>query len=183
MHQLVDWSVVFGCNATLTVVISWWRTCVSWLSHTSTNTTFLSKATDYFSHMLLQRWEAKIRQKESSPQPRIKLTTTRSWVRQAHHWATRAGRNAPVTLHVHTNPIAFLKFEKKMHIDTAEMQWKNVFRTFDQEHATILLKNRSERSFTWHLQYPNSALPYLINLIYDLCLFSFIFQVFWKGQC
>ena len=24
--------------------------CVSWLSHTSTNTTFLSKATDYFSH-------------------------------------------------------------------------------------------------------------------------------------
>ena len=29
--------------------------CVSWLSHTSTctNTTFLSKATDHFSHMLL----------------------------------------------------------------------------------------------------------------------------------
>ena len=31
---------------------------------TSTNATFLSKATDYFSHMLLQRWEAKIRRKE-----------------------------------------------------------------------------------------------------------------------
>ena len=30
-------------------------TCVSWLSYTSTNTTFLTKATDYFSHMLLQR--------------------------------------------------------------------------------------------------------------------------------
>ena len=30
-----------------------WRTYVSWLSHTSTNTTFLSKASDYFPHMLL----------------------------------------------------------------------------------------------------------------------------------
>ena len=38
--------------------------CVSWLSHSSTNTTFLSKATDYFSHMLLQRWEAKIGRKD-----------------------------------------------------------------------------------------------------------------------
>ena len=64
--------------------------CVSWLSHTSTNTTFLSKATDYFSHMLLQRWEVKIRRKEKSPQPGIELTTTRSWVGCAHHWATRA---------------------------------------------------------------------------------------------
>ena len=38
-------------------VISWRSVtnCVSWLSHTRTNTTFLSKATDYFSHMLLQR--------------------------------------------------------------------------------------------------------------------------------
>ena len=32
-----------------------WRICFSWLSYTSTNTTFLSKAIDYFSHMLLQR--------------------------------------------------------------------------------------------------------------------------------
>ena len=55
------------------------------------NTTFLSKATDYFSHMLLQKWKAKIRQKEKSPQPGIELTTTRSLVRHAHHWATRAG--------------------------------------------------------------------------------------------
>ena len=39
----------------------------SWLCHTSTNTTFLSKATDYFSHMLLERWEAKIRRKEKLP--------------------------------------------------------------------------------------------------------------------
>ena len=68
-----------------------WRTCVSWLSHTSTNTTFLSKASDYFSHMLLQRWEAKIRRKGSSPQPGIKLTTTRSRVQHTHQWATRAG--------------------------------------------------------------------------------------------
>ena len=41
--------------------------------------------------MLLQRWEAKIRRQEKSPQSGIKLATTRSWVRQAHHWATRAG--------------------------------------------------------------------------------------------
>ena len=64
--------------------------CVSCLSITSTNTTFLSKATDYFSHMLLQRWEAKICRKEKSPQPVIELTTTRSWVLHAHHWATPA---------------------------------------------------------------------------------------------
>ena len=52
---------------------------------------FFRKSTYYFSHMLLQRWEAKIRRKESSPQPGIELTTTRSWVRHAHHWATRPG--------------------------------------------------------------------------------------------
>ena len=49
--------------------------------------------------MLLQRWEAKIRRKESSPQPGIKLTATRSWVRHAHHWATLAGHD-DVDLHV-----------------------------------------------------------------------------------
>ena len=42
------WLVVLGFNAILTAM-------VSWLSHTSPNATFLSKATDYFSHMLLQR--------------------------------------------------------------------------------------------------------------------------------
>ena len=68
-----------------------WRTCVSWFSHTSTNTTFLSKTTNYFSHMLQQRREAKICRKDSSPQPGIELTTTRSCVWHAHHWATRAG--------------------------------------------------------------------------------------------
>ena len=70
----------------------------SWLSHTSSNTTFLSKATDYFSHMLLQRWEAKIHRKEKSPQPGIKLTTSRSWVRHAHHWATWVGQRGLVYL-------------------------------------------------------------------------------------
>ena len=57
------------------------------------NTTFLSKATDYFSHMLLGRWEANIRRKEKLPEPGIELTTTRSWVQHAHHWATRTGWN------------------------------------------------------------------------------------------
>ena len=50
---------------------------------------FLSKTTDYFSHMLQQRWEAKICRKESSLQPGVELTTTRPWVQHAHHWATR----------------------------------------------------------------------------------------------
>ena len=61
-------------------------TSVSWLSHTSTNT-ILSKATDYFSHMF-QKWEVKICRKESLLQPGIKVTTTRSSDRHAHHWAT-----------------------------------------------------------------------------------------------
>ena len=54
---------------------------------------FLSKATDHFSHMLQQRWEAKKRRKEISPQPGIELTTSTSWVRHAHHWDIRAGRD------------------------------------------------------------------------------------------
>ena len=61
-----------------------WRIRVSWLSHTSTNTTFLS---NYFSHMLLQRCQAKIWRKEKSSQPGIEPGR----VRHAHHWATRAG--------------------------------------------------------------------------------------------
>ena len=56
---LIGWLVVLGFNATSTAKVILWRSvthiCVSWLSHTSTNTTFLFKATDYFSHMLLQR--------------------------------------------------------------------------------------------------------------------------------
>ena len=49
----IGWLVVLGFNATLTAKRgSRSCICVSWLSHTSTNTTFLSKATDYllFSH-------------------------------------------------------------------------------------------------------------------------------------
>ena len=53
---------------------------------------FSFQSTDYFSHLLLQRWEAKIRHKEKSPQPGIKLTNIRSWVWHAHHWANRAGQ-------------------------------------------------------------------------------------------
>ena len=72
----VGWLVVLGFNTTLTAkVISWWSVthmCFQ-VCHTSTNTTFLSKATDYFSHMLLQRKEAKIRRKEKSPQLGIEL--------------------------------------------------------------------------------------------------------------
>ena len=53
---------------------------------------FLSKANNYFSHMLQQKCEANIRRGERLPQPGIKLTTIRLWVQHAHHWATRAGQ-------------------------------------------------------------------------------------------
>ena len=91
----MGWFVVWGFNATFTAKVISWRsvTHVCFLAFsTSTNTTFLSKATDYFSHMPLQRWEAKTRRKEKSPQPGIELTITRSWVWRAHHWATQVGR-------------------------------------------------------------------------------------------
>ena len=58
-YRMIGWLVVLRFNVTLTAKVISWRSvtnmCVSWLSHTSTNTTFLSKATDYLSHMLLQR--------------------------------------------------------------------------------------------------------------------------------
>ena len=55
--------VLLRFTATLTakviMAVSEAHVCVSWLSDTSTSTIFLSKATDYFSHMFLQSWEAK----------------------------------------------------------------------------------------------------------------------------
>ena len=85
------WMVVLRFNATL-IVRSYhggrWRICVSWPSHSSTNTNLFPKPPTAFSHMPQQRWETNIRRKEFSPQLGIELTTTRSWVRHAHHWAT-----------------------------------------------------------------------------------------------
>ena len=83
---------------------------VSWLSHTSTNTT-------YFSHMLLQRWKAKIRLKEISHQPGIELTFTRSWVRHVHHLTTRAGlliTGSPSTWLIQFKHIYFTSIEKQI---------------------------------------------------------------------
>ena len=51
---------------------------------------FLSKATNYSSHMLLQRWEVKISQKESSAGYQTHNHQVMSW--HAHHWANRAGQ-------------------------------------------------------------------------------------------
>ena len=74
--------------------VIWWRsvthTCFLNFSH-EYNHEFLSKPTNYFSHMLQRRWEAKKIRKEISPQMSLELTTTRLWDRHAHHWATRAG--------------------------------------------------------------------------------------------
>ena len=66
-------------------VIQWWSVkhlCVSWLSNTSTDTTFLSKATGYFSYTR-QRREAKNRRKESLLQPDIVHAISRSRVMYA----------------------------------------------------------------------------------------------------
>ena len=58
LFKTAKWLVVLGFNATLTAKVISWRSvthmCFLAFSH-STNTTFLSKATDYFSHVLLQR--------------------------------------------------------------------------------------------------------------------------------
>ena len=88
------WLVVLRCNATVTAKVISWRSvthmCFLVFSHQYLHK-FLSKATDYFSHMLQQRWEAKVCREESSPQPGLELTTIRSRVRHAHPWAIRAG--------------------------------------------------------------------------------------------
>ena len=57
-----------------------------------TNTNFLSKATDY---ILFSHASAEMRSKNTlERKPGIELTTTRSRVRHAHHWAIRAGQTA-----------------------------------------------------------------------------------------
>ena len=52
MAELVDCLIVLGFNATLTAKVILWRSmthiCVSWLSHTSTNTTFFPKSPTSF---------------------------------------------------------------------------------------------------------------------------------------
>ena len=79
LSAMISWLVLLGFNATLTAKVILWRTVThmfpGFLTPVLTQF-FLSKATDYFSHMLLQRQEVKIRLKEKSPQPGIKLTTT-----------------------------------------------------------------------------------------------------------
>ena len=90
------WLVVLGFNGTLTAKSCHggrWRTCVSWLSHTPvlTQLSFQSHRL-HFSHASAEvRGDNTPRRKESSSQPGIELTTTRSWVWCAHHWATGAG--------------------------------------------------------------------------------------------
>ena len=83
--------VVLRFNATLTAkVISYrWRACVSWLSHTSTNTNFFPKPPTTFFNCF-SRGE----RRKNVPERNFastELTTTRSWIRHAHNWATRAG--------------------------------------------------------------------------------------------
>ena len=67
-HNSVSWLFVLGFNATLTTKVTSWPSvthmCFLAFSFQNCNTTFLSKATNYFSHMLLQKREAKIRRKK-----------------------------------------------------------------------------------------------------------------------
>ena len=65
---------------------------VSLLSLSSTNTTFFPKPpTTFLTCFSRGHREARKCQKESSPQPGIKLTTTRSCVRHAHPLSYRDG--------------------------------------------------------------------------------------------
>ena len=69
MLWIQGWLVVLGFHATLTGhIMAVGDACVSWLSYTSTNTRFLSKATDYFSHT-----SAEVRGENT---PERKVTTT-----------------------------------------------------------------------------------------------------------
>ena len=57
--ELIGWLVVLGFNATLTAMVISWRSVThmfpGFLTPVLTQL-FFSKATNYFSHMLLQRW-------------------------------------------------------------------------------------------------------------------------------
>ena len=92
---LINLLLVLGFNATLTAKVISWRLVTHMyflaFSHQYYHNFSFQSHRLLFSDMLLQRWEPKIQRKEKSPQPGIELTTTRSWVRHAHHWATWAG--------------------------------------------------------------------------------------------
>ena len=64
------------------------QSCVSWLSHINTNTIFFLKSQTTFLTCVSRGKRGKICRKESVPQPCLELITIRSWVRQAHLWAT-----------------------------------------------------------------------------------------------
>ena len=68
----VYWLVVVGFNATLTdKVISWWDTCISWFSHTSTNNF------SFWSHRLLfSHASAEVRGENT---PARKVISTGDW--------------------------------------------------------------------------------------------------------
>ena len=78
--RLVGW-LYWGLTPLLTAKVISWRSvthmCFLAFSHQYQHK-FLSKATDYFSHMIQQSREAKIRRKEISPQPGLEITATRS---------------------------------------------------------------------------------------------------------
>ena len=77
----IDWLTVLEFNTTLTARVTSWSV-TGFLTPVLAQLFFKSHGL-YFSY-ILQRWKAKIRQKESLPQPGIELTTTRSWVRHVH---------------------------------------------------------------------------------------------------
>ena len=68
---------------------SWWRTCVSWLSHTSTNTIFFQSHRLLFSHA-----SAEVKG-ENMPEKNFASTRSRTHnhlvMSLTHHWATRVG--------------------------------------------------------------------------------------------
>ena len=153
-------------------------TYVSWLSHTRTNTTFLSKASDYFSHRLLQRWEAKICRKGGLPQPGIELTkfpstgdqTHNYQVRHTHHLAIRADQK------VWPSTVLDTTYEKHGYPSTWKLEkcFNPIFTVWNcyasQFGIQSMLYDKHNHVFVCHFTLSQTSPGFYVSVV----------QVFWK---
>ena len=122
------------CGNGLTAKVISWRLVTHMCFLAFSNTTFLFKATNYFSLMLLQRSEAK----ESLPQLAIELTTTRSWVQDAYHWATQAGLQFRKVLH--NNICHLVKWELFIKQQNFRLIQIDSFKAFTDDEKNVAAK-------------------------------------------
>ena len=88
--RVFEWLVVLRFNAISTAKFISWQSVFSGFL-TQVLTQFFQSHPLLFSHGSVQVSGENMLER-NSPQPGLKLTTTRSWVRHAHHWATQAGK-------------------------------------------------------------------------------------------